>query len=73
MADGALISTPRRRCGWPGPGSPAVNLEAACVYVGAERGGVSHFRYVRDNLRMAAMHARLITALILGRRGVQAS
>ena len=49
-------------------GTPAINIEAACRYVGRESGGVTHFHYVRDNLRMAAMHLRLILALTLGRR-----
>ena len=57
------------RLAWEGV--PAINLDAACVYVRPERGGVSHFRYVRDNLRMIAMHARLIAALALGRRSAQ--
>jgi glycosyltransferase involved in cell wall biosynthesis len=59
------------RLAWAGV--PAVNLEAACVYVSAERGGVSHFRYVRDNLRMVSMHARLITSMALGRSGAHDS
>jgi glycosyltransferase involved in cell wall biosynthesis len=54
------------RLAWSG--TPAINLDAACTYVGRERGGVSHFNYLRDNLRMIAMHARLICALVLGRR-----
>jgi len=54
-------------------GTPAINLAAACRYVGRERGGVSHFHYLRDNLRMVGMHARLICALILGRRGARAA
>jgi glycosyltransferase involved in cell wall biosynthesis len=54
------------RLAWAG--TPAVNLEAECIYVGRERGGVSHFRYLRDNLSMVALHARLILALVLGRR-----
>ncbi len=41
-------------------GTRAVNLDAACAYVGRERGGVSHFRYLRDNVRMVAMHCRLL-------------
>jgi len=41
-------------------GTRAVNLDAACVYVGRERGGVSHFRYLRDNIRMVSMHTRLL-------------
>jgi len=53
------------RLAWAG--TPAVNIEAACVYVPREKGGVSHFRYLRDNLRMVSMHARLLAALMTGR------
>jgi hypothetical protein len=49
-------------------GVPAINLDAECVYVAPERGGVSHFRYLKDNLAMIAMHARLMAELALGRR-----
>ncbi len=59
------------RLAWAG--TPAVNIEAACLYVGRERGGVSHFHYLRDNLRMIGMHARLIWALALGRRSARAA
>jgi glycosyltransferase involved in cell wall biosynthesis len=54
-------------------GVPAINLAARCRYVGRDQGGVSHFRYLRDNLRMAAMHARLVAELVLGRRGARAA
>jgi glycosyltransferase involved in cell wall biosynthesis len=54
------------RLAWAGV--RAINLPAPCVYVGRERGGVSHFRYLRDNIRMVAMHARLIGEIVLGRR-----
>ncbi len=54
-------------------GVPALNLAAPCRYIGRELGGVSHFRYFRDNLGMVAMHARLVAALILGRRGARAA
>jgi glycosyltransferase involved in cell wall biosynthesis len=57
------------RLAWAG--TPAVNLDAACRYVGRDAGGVSHFHYVRDNLRMVGMHARLLCAMILGRRGAR--
>ena len=57
------------RLAWAG--TPAINLDAPCVYIGRERGGVSHFHYVRDNLRMIGMHARLIGSMILGRRNAQ--
>jgi glycosyltransferase involved in cell wall biosynthesis len=53
------------RLAWKG--LPAVNIKAPCEYISAEAGGVSHFRYVRDNLRMIAMHARLISSLVTGR------
>jgi glycosyltransferase involved in cell wall biosynthesis len=54
------------RLAWSG--TPAINIDAACRYVSRERGGISHFRYLRDNLRMAGMHARLVCELIVGRR-----
>jgi glycosyltransferase involved in cell wall biosynthesis len=41
-------------------GVPAVNRPAPVRYFGAADGGVSHFRYGRDNLVLAAMHARLM-------------
>jgi glycosyltransferase involved in cell wall biosynthesis len=46
-------------------GVPAVNIPAACRYLSRADGGVSHFHYVRDNLRMAWLHTRLIAALLL--------
>jgi glycosyltransferase involved in cell wall biosynthesis len=51
------------RLAWAGV--RAVNLDAACVYVGRERGGVSHFRYLRDNIRMVKMHTRLLLESML--------
>jgi glycosyltransferase involved in cell wall biosynthesis len=59
------------RLAWAG--TPAINLEAACRYLGREEGGVSHFRYVRDNLRMVGMHARLLVALVIRRREASAA
>jgi len=44
-----------------------VNLEAPVRYFTTAQGGVSHFRYGRDNLRLAAMHVRLIAELLLWR------
>jgi glycosyltransferase involved in cell wall biosynthesis len=52
------------RLAWAGV--PAINLDAACLYVARARGGVSHFRYLRDNLGMIAMHTRLICEILLG-------
>jgi glycosyltransferase involved in cell wall biosynthesis len=57
------------RLAWAG--LPAVNLDAACRYLDRGSGGVSHFRYFRDNLRMIGLHVRLLCALALGRRGVR--
>lgn len=41
-------------------GTPAINLPAPVRYAPRDRGGVSHFRYGRDNLRLALMFARLL-------------
>ncbi len=41
-------------------GVPAINLPAPVRYFAAADGGVSHFRYGRDNLVLTAMHARLL-------------
>ncbi len=41
-------------------GVPVVNVPAAVRYFSVAEGGVSHFRYGRDNLLLAAMHLRLI-------------
>ncbi len=59
------------RLAWAGV--PAINLDAECAYPRPDRGGVSHFHYVRDNLAMAAMHTRLILEMALGRRRAQAA
>ena len=48
-------------------GMPAVNLAAPVRYFRPSEGGVSHFHYGRDNLRLAWMHTRLITELLLCR------
>jgi hypothetical protein len=48
-------------------GMPAVNLAASVRYFRPSEGGVSHFHYGRDNLRLAWMHTRLITELLLHR------
>ena len=45
-------------------GVPVINRPAPVRYFTAAQGGVSHFRYGRDNLRLAAMHARLIAAAL---------
>lgn len=41
-------------------GVPAINRAAPVRYFRADEGGISHFRYGRDNIVLAAMHARLM-------------
>lgn len=53
------------RLAWSG--TPTMNLAAECRYLTRREGGVSHFRYFRDNARMVWLHARLIAELILWR------
>jgi len=50
------------RLSWDGV--PAVNLPAPVRYFRPDEGGVSHFRYGRDNLLLAAMHARLVAGAV---------
>ncbi len=45
-------------------GVPAVNVPAPVRYLTAREGGVSHFRYVRDNILLTGMHIRLMLAAI---------
>lgn len=42
-----------------------VNLPAPVRYYSAAEGGVSHFRYLRDNVLLTWMHARLFTGFVL--------
>ena len=46
-------------------GVKPVNVDAPCVYPKAEDGGVSHFRYGRDNLLLTWMHTRLMAEFVL--------
>lgn len=48
-------------------GVPALNLASSCRYLSRAEGGVSHFHYLSANTRMAWMHTRLITELLLRR------
>lgn len=41
-----------------------INIEAPVQYFRADEGGVSHFRYVRDNLLLSSMHARLFVGFL---------
>jgi len=42
-----------------------VNLDAPVRYLSAEEGGVSHFRYLRDNTLLTWMHTRLFLGFVL--------
>lgn len=46
-------------------GVPTVNLPAPVRYLTPAEGGVSHFRYVRDNILLTAMHTRLMVSGLL--------
>jgi glycosyltransferase involved in cell wall biosynthesis len=45
-------------------GVPPINLDAPVKYLSAAEGGVSHFRYVRDNVLLTWMHARLVLGFL---------
>ena len=46
-------------------GIKPVNLDAPVKYLTAAEGGVSHFRYGRDNVLLSWMHARLMVEFVL--------
>ena len=46
-------------------GVTPVNLAAPVRYLRADEGGVSHFRYGRDNVLLTWMHARLMVEFVL--------
>jgi glycosyltransferase involved in cell wall biosynthesis len=46
-------------------GVKPVNIDAPVKYLTAEEGGVSHFRYGRDNLLLTWMHTRLMLEFVL--------
>lgn len=41
-------------------GTPVINIDTPVRYYRADEGGVSHFRYVRDNVLLTGMHTRLV-------------
>ncbi|TPG49878.1 glycosyltransferase family 2 protein [Roseomonas nepalensis] len=51
------------RLAWAG--LPALNIPAEVRYLDRAEGGVSHFRYGRDNLLLTGMHTRLMIGFIL--------
>lgn len=46
-------------------GVKPVNLDAPVRYLNADEGGVSHFRYLRDNTLLTWMHTRLFLGFLL--------
>lgn len=48
-------------------GVPTLNIPAPCRYLSKSDGGVSHFNYLRDNIKMVWLHTRLISQLLLWR------
>jgi len=48
-------------------GVPMLNQAAPCRYFTKGEGGVSHFNYLRDNLKLIWLHTRLLTQLLLWR------
>jgi glycosyltransferase involved in cell wall biosynthesis len=46
-------------------GVPPVNVPAPVKYFSAGEGGVSHFNYLRDNLLLSWMHARLLLGFLV--------
>ncbi|MGV8900284.1 MAG: glycosyltransferase family 2 protein [Burkholderiaceae bacterium] len=46
-------------------GVKPLNLPAPVCYFSVEEGGVSHFRYLRDNLLLTWMHSRLLLGFLL--------
>lgn len=45
-------------------GVPIVNLPTPVRYLSKEEGGISQFRYLRDNVLLTWMHARLFTGFV---------
>ena len=46
-------------------GVQPLNIDAPVRYLSAAEGGVSHFRYLRDNALLTFMHIRLLTGFVL--------
>ena len=46
-------------------GVKPINIDAPVKYLTAAEGGVSHFRYVRDNVLLTWMHTRLMVEFVL--------
>lgn len=51
------------RLSWKGV--PIINIPTAVRYPSAEEGGISQFRYIRDNTLLTWMHARLMAGFLI--------
>lgn len=51
------------RLSWSGV--PAINIDAPVRYFRPDEGGVSHFKYLRDNVLLTFMHIRLVFGFVL--------
>jgi hypothetical protein len=51
------------RLAWQGV--TPINIAAPVRYLRADEGGVSHFRYGRDNVLLTWMHTRLMLGFVL--------
>ena len=45
--------------------TPVINIPAPVRYLSPEEGGVSQFKYLRDNLLLTWMHLRLLVGFLL--------
>ena len=48
-------------------GVSTLNIPAPCRYIAKTDGGVSHFNYLRDNLKLIWLHTRLLSQLLTWR------
>ena len=46
-------------------GCPIKQVDVECRYLDAEQGGVSHFHYLRDNVKLTALHFRLVPEFLI--------
>ncbi|NOQ64574.1 MAG: glycosyltransferase [Methyloprofundus sp.] len=46
-------------------GVPIINIATPVRYISAEEGGVSQFKYLRDNILLIGMHIRLLAGFVL--------
>ena len=52
-------------------GCPICQVPVDCRYLSKEEGGVSHFHYLRDNVKLTCLHFRLMPEFLLRRLWTQ--